>query len=148
MKTWALDIERGTVTDERVLIDHGYERPGLNLATVGSPSRYCYLLDEHGDGYMGKGVLKYDLIDEREVAYLDYGDMCGGEAPFVSKADPRSEDDGYLLDPLMADDRADLVVIDAVTMREVARLHLPQRVSFGVHATWLSREDLADVDGS
>jgi carotenoid cleavage dioxygenase len=148
VKTWVLDVQSGTVTDERVLIDHGYERPSLNLGTVGSPSRYCYLLDEHGDGYMGKGVLKYDLIDEREVAYLDYGDMYGGEALFVPKADPRSEDDGYLLDLLMADDRADLIVIDAVTMREVARLHLPQRVPFGVHATWLDRDDLAAVEAS
>jgi hypothetical protein len=48
-----------------------------------SASRYCYLLDEHGDGYMGKGVLKYDLLDEREVAYLDYGGMYGGEALFA-----------------------------------------------------------------
>lgn len=148
VKTWVLDVERGVVTDERVLIDHGYERPSLNLGTVGSPSRYCYLLDEHGDGYMGKGVLKYDLIDEREIAYLDYGDMYGGEALFVPRADPQSEDDGYLLDLLMADDRADLVIIDAVTMMELARLHLPQRVPFGVHATWLNRDDLDDIEAS
>jgi hypothetical protein len=32
---------------------------------------------------MGKGVLKYDLLDEREVAYLDYGGMYGGEALFA-----------------------------------------------------------------
>jgi carotenoid cleavage dioxygenase len=61
--------------------------------------------------------------------------MYGGEALFVPKANPVSEDDGYLLDLLMADDRADLIVIDAVTMTEIARLHLPQRVPFGVHAT-------------
>jgi carotenoid cleavage dioxygenase len=97
---------------------------------------------------MGKGVLKYDLIDEREVAYLGYGDMYGGEALFVPKADPRGEDDGYLLDLLMADDRADLIVIDAVEMVEVARLHLPQRVPFGVHATWLDRDDLAAIEAS
>ena len=69
--------------------------------------------------------------------------MYGGEAPFVPRAEPRSEDDGYLLDLLMADDRADLIVIDARTMTETARLHLPQRVPFGVHASWLDRDDLA-----
>ncbi|MCW2870035.1 MAG: carotenoid cleavage dioxygenase [Streptomyces oryziradicis] len=140
-----LDIDSGKVTDERLLIDHGYERPSLNLGFVGSPSRYCCLLDEHGDGYMGKGVLKYDLIDEREVAYLDYGDMYGGEALFVPKAEPRGEDDGCLLDLLMADDRADLIVVDATTMTEVARLHLPQRVPFGVHACWLDQDDLGSL---
>jgi carotenoid cleavage dioxygenase len=148
VKIWVLDLDKSEVTDERLLIDHGYERPSLNLDFVGSPSRYCYLLDEHGDGYMGKGVLKYDLIEEREVAYLDYGDMYGGEALFVPRNNPQSEDDGYLLDLLMADDRADLIVIDATTMTELARLHLPQRVPFGVHATWLDRDDLANIKGS
>jgi carotenoid cleavage dioxygenase-like enzyme len=142
VKTWVLDLAGGQVTDERLLIDHGYERPSLNLGFVGSSSRYCYLLDEHGDGYMGKGVLKYDLIDEKEIAYLDYGDMYGGEALFIPRAQPRSEDDGYLLDLLMADDRADLIIIDARTMTETARLHLPQRVPFGVHASWLDSDDL------
>jgi carotenoid cleavage dioxygenase len=33
-------------------------------------------------------------------------------------------------------------------MREVARLHLPQRVPFGVHATWLDGDDLAEVEAS
>ena len=143
VRTWVLDLETGEVTDDRVLIDHGYERPSLNLDRVGRPSRYCYLLDEHGDGYMGKGVLKYDLFEERELGYLDYGDMHGGEALFVPRRGATTEDDGYLLDLLMADDRADLVVIDALSMTEAARLRLPQRVPFGVHACWLDRSEIA-----
>jgi carotenoid cleavage dioxygenase len=145
VKTWVLNFDTGKVTDDRVLIDHGYERPSLNLDYVGRPSRFCYLLDEHGDGYMGKGVLKYDLLDEKEIAYLDYGDMYGGEALFVPRAGATAEDDGYLIDLLMSDDRADLVVIDARNMAEVARLHLPQRVPFGVHATWLTTEEIATL---
>jgi carotenoid cleavage dioxygenase len=34
-------------------------------------------------------------------------------------------------------------VIDARAMREVARLHLPTRVPFGVHACWLDEEKLS-----
>ena len=146
VKTWVLNLDTGEVTDDRVLIDHGYERPSLNLDYVGRSSRFCYLLDEHGDGYMGKGVLKYDLLDEKEVAYLDYGDMYGGEALFVPRTGATAEDDGYLVDLLMSDDRADLVVIDARSMTELARLHLPQRVPFGVHATWLTTEEVATLN--
>lgn len=142
---WVLDLEAGKVTDEALLIDHGYERPSLNLAKVSKPSQFCYLLDEHGDGYMGKGVLKYDLLQEEEVSYLDYRDMYGGEALFVPKANAVREDDGYLLDLLMAEDRADLIVVDAGSMTELARIHLPQRVPFGVHAVWLAQDDLAAV---
>jgi carotenoid cleavage dioxygenase len=36
-------------------------------------------------------------------------------------------------------------VIDARTMGEVARLHLPSRVPFGVHACWLDEEKLAKL---
>ena len=31
----------------------------------------------------------------------------------------------------------DLVVVDAGAMEEVARVHLPRRVPFGFHGSWL-----------
>lgn len=140
---WVLDLGGGSVLEEKRLLDHGYERPSLNLAYVGRRSRYAWLLDEEADGYMGKGVLKYDLFEEREVAYTSYGDMHGGEALFVPREGAREEDDGYLLDLLMAGERAELLVLDARTMNEVCRLHLPSRVPFGVHACWLDPDKLA-----
>ncbi len=144
-----LDLDAGAVAEERILLDHGYERPSINLDYLGSPTRYTYLLDEERDGYMGKGVLKYDLDREEEGGYFDYGDLYGGEPLFVSKENPKNEDDGYLLDLLMGDDEAALIVIDAATMQEVARLLLPQRVPFGVHACWLdtSRLDVMAAQG-
>jgi carotenoid cleavage dioxygenase len=139
---WTIDLQAGSVERER-LLEHGYERPSLNLACVGKPNRYAYLLDEEADGYMGKGVLKYDLAGKREVASFDYGEFHGGEALFVPRHGARAEDDGYLLDLLMAGERAELLVLDAATMREVCRLHLPARVPFGVHACWLGEKELA-----
>ena len=94
---------------------------------------------------MGRGVLKYDMVEEREVAYFDYGDFYGGEALFVPRRSASSEDDGYLLELLMTADRAELLIIDAATMQEMARLHLPQRVPFGVHSCWLNQAQLASL---
>ena len=91
---------------------------------------------------MGKGVLKYDLLEEREVKYFDYGEYFGGEALFVPRKGGVEEDDGYLLDLLMTDNKAELIVIDAGAMEELARLRLPQRVPFGVHACWLDENML------
>ncbi|MET0594304.1 MAG: carotenoid oxygenase family protein [Polyangiaceae bacterium] len=144
VKKWVLNLGEGKVTEERVLLAHHYERPSFNLGYVGVQSRFAYLLDE-SSGYMGKGVLKYDLIDEAPAGYFDYGAMLGGEALFVPRKGSTREDDGYLIDLLMADDRADLIVIDAATMTELARVHLPQRVPFGVHATWLDNADIASL---
>jgi carotenoid cleavage dioxygenase-like enzyme len=140
---WVLDLDSGQVIQDVKLLDWGYERTSFNTAYRGRRNRYAYLLDEQRQGYMGKGVLKYDLLEEREVKYFDYGEYFGGEALFVPRKGAVEEDDGYLLDLLMADNKAELIVIDARAMEERARLRLPQPVPFGVHACWLDEDKLA-----
>ncbi|WP_415356121.1 carotenoid oxygenase family protein [Halioglobus sp. Uisw_031] len=142
---WRLNLDSGQVTEDRVLLDHFYERPSFNTAYIGRQNRYAYLLDEEKEGMMARGVLKYDMVDEREVAYFDYGEFYGGEALFVPRMNASGEDDGYLLELLMMADRAELLIIDAATMQEMARLHLPQRVPFGVHSCWLNQEKVASL---
>ena len=140
------DLDSGELRDKRCLLDHFYERPSINLDWLGKQSRYAYLLDEEGaGGVMGSGVLKYDLLDEKPVATFDYGQFRGGEALFVARANAEQEDDGYLLELLMHDQEAALVIIDACTMSEVARLALPQRVPYGVHGCWLGGEQLEQL---
>lgn len=134
---WRLDLTTGAVT-ERVLLDHHYERPGIDWRRHGQPSRYTWLLDEAG-GVMGRGALKYDLLGEQEAGYLDYGGLLGGEPVFVPRGE--GEDDGWLLDLLADGERAVLMVADAATMSEQCRIPLPHRVPFGVHALWLDRAD-------
>lgn len=134
---WRLDLASGNVT-ERVLLDHHYERPGIDWSRHGEPARYTWLLDESG-GVMGSGVLKYDIFDEREAGYLDYGGLLGGEPVFVPRAERSGEDDGWLVDLLADGTRAVLIVADAATMKEQCRIPLPQPVPFGVHALWLDR---------
>ena len=114
------------LTEDRVLLDHFYERPSFNTRYVGKKNHFAYLLDEQKEGMMAKGVLKYDMINEREVKYVDYGEFYGGEALFVPRHNASAEDDGYLLDLLMTADKAELLILDAASMEEVARLHLPQ----------------------
>ncbi|MDB5603596.1 MAG: carotenoid cleavage dioxygenase [Bradyrhizobium sp.] len=145
LNKWVLDLTSGNVEEDRTLLKHGYERPSLNLSFVGKRSRYGYLIDEERGGYMGRGVLKYDLIDEKEAGYFDYGEFFGGEALFVAKAGATHEDDGYLLELLMSDTKAELLILDAKSMKELARLHLPQRVPFGVHSCWLNERMLSEL---
>ena len=134
---WRLDLGSGAVS-ERVLLDHHYERPGIDWSRHGQPTRYTWLLDESG-GVMGKGVLKYDLFEEREAGYVDYGGLLGGEPVFVPRTDGTAEGDGWIVDLLADGTRAVLIVADAATMQERCRIPLPQPVPFGVHALWLDR---------
>lgn len=141
-----LNLDSGEVVEQTQLLDHFYERPSFNTAYLGKPSRYAYLLDEQGSGgIMGSGVMKYDLVERQTVKYFDYGDHLGGEALFVSRPNPQAEDDGYLVDLLMSEQGAYLVIIDAASMEELAKLHLPQRVPYGVHACWLDDLKIASL---
>ncbi|MEP1469651.1 MAG: carotenoid oxygenase family protein [Halieaceae bacterium] len=141
-----LNLDTGEVVEQTRLLEHFYERPSFNTRYLGKQSRYAYLLDEQGSGgIMGSGVMKYDLLDRKTVKYFDYGDHLGGEALFVSRPDPQGEDDGYLVDLLMSEQGAYLVIIDAASMEELARLHLPQRVPYGVHACWLDDDKVASL---
>ena len=138
-----LNLDTGEVTEQRCLVDHFYERPSYNTDYIGKPSQFAYLLDEGGaGGIMGKGVMKYDLINEQDVKYFDYGDYRGGEALFVAKENSNAEDDGYLIDLLSHEEKSYLLIIDASTMEELAKLHIPQRVPYGVHACWLDENKI------
>jgi carotenoid cleavage dioxygenase len=140
---WVLDLDSGKVVEETRVLEHGYERPSINRAWFGKKNRYAYLIDEEGEGYMGKGVLKYDLQAHEELAYVDYGGFYGGEALFVPRQGAVQEDDGYLLELLVSPTNAELLVLDARSMQELARLELPARVPFGVHACWVTPRDLS-----
>lgn len=145
LSRWVIDPEADRVLEDRVLVDWGYERLSFHVGYRGRKNRYCYLLDEQKDGYMGKGALKYDCLDEREIKYVDYGHQYGGEPLFVPRQGAVDEDDGYLLDLMMEADKAELLVLDARTMEELCRLHLPQRVPFGVHAVWLDEDKVRQL---
>jgi carotenoid cleavage dioxygenase len=143
MTRFRLDLASGAVTEERELLEGFYERPSINPAWLGRRNRYAYLLDEGAaGGEMARGVLKYDLEREQRAGYFDYGEYVGGEALFVPAAGATEEDHGYLIELLMREDAACVVVIDARSMQELSRLPLPQRVPYGVHSCWLDRARL------
>ncbi|GJC83361.1 carotenoid 9,10(9',10')-cleavage dioxygenase [Colletotrichum liriopes] len=77
------------------------------------------------------------------------------EPRFVPRAEPQSEDDGWLLTyafneaqldvkgECLPDAVSELWVIDAKSMNEVvARIKLPQRVPYGLHGTWFSEDEI------
>ena len=77
------------------------------------------------------------------------------ESRFVPRTNGVSEDDGWILSyvfdesQLMEDDecrpdaKSELWIVDAKNMTDiVARVHLPQRVPYGLHGNWFSEEDI------
>ena len=86
-------------------------------------------------------IVKYDLAHGTSTAH-DFGpEQIPGEAVFVPRESPTSEDDGWLLQYVYdkPSDTSEFVVLDAtdVEATPVARVPLPQRVPFGFHGSWI-----------
>ncbi|KAJ5660979.1 uncharacterized protein N7484_000351 [Penicillium longicatenatum] len=80
---------------------------------------------------------------------------CAQEPCFVPRSHARSEDDGYILTIMfdeaqldkngraLEDAKSELWIIEALDMRTVvARIFLPQRVPYGFHGNWFTREQI------
>ncbi|KAF2773889.1 carotenoid oxygenase [Teratosphaeria nubilosa] len=109
---------------------------------------------------MDQVLASHDLEDPVR-AFRMPEDWFAQEPRFVPAASRRSEDDGYLLfyafDETQLDGYGDipsdsselranseLWVVDARTMKDVVcRVHLPQRVPYGLHGSWFPEEQIS-----
>jgi carotenoid cleavage dioxygenase-like enzyme len=139
LERWTLDLARGTLATA-TLDDAGQEFPRIDERLTGRPHRYGYAT-AFGEGIEHGPALKHDLArGTREVH--DHGPgRVGLEPVFVPRSDGTAEDDGWVLAYVYdrAEDRSDVVVLDAQDFagEPVATIHLPARVPFGFHGSWL-----------
>lgn len=137
---WVIDRKAGRVR-EQPLDDRPADFPRVADEKTGLKHRFGYMTGTGGDmKEFGGDLLKYDLQTGKSQS-LSFGPGCGaGEAVFARAG--AGEDEGYLLtfvyDP--ARDASDLVVIDAQEFEKgpVARVHLPRRVPYGFHGSWIA----------
>ena len=142
LNRWTIDLAAGKVLEER-LDDRAQELPRVDERHVGKRHRYGYAADlvanADGDIEVGDAVLKHDLASGR-TDVRTFGTGCGsGEFVFVPNGPEAAEDDGVVMGFVYdaSADRSDLVLLDAGTLDTVATVHLPARVPYGVHGSWL-----------
>lgn len=129
--------------DVHKLIDRGLKYPP-------TPIRGC--VDERSV----QEILAADDPDDPIRIFAMPGKVFAQECTFVPRTQSSSEDDGWLLTFVFDDSQLDsegqapddakseLWVIDARTMRDVvACVKLPQRVPYGLHGNWFSKEEIA-----
>ena len=142
MWEWRLDRSTGAVS-ERQLDDRPSEFPRVPDARVGLDSRYGYTMAMGDGGFSAGTIFKYDMANDaaRTEHVLPAGHVPG-EPSFVPAAGATSEDDGYLMTYVYAEDTNSsyLVILDASNMaaQPVARVHLPRRVPTGFHGSWIA----------
>ena len=144
MHEWRIDVSTGAVS-ERPLDDISTEYPRVPDALVGRSNRFTYTSSFFFVAEPDHGEINKHAGDERTTHRLPVGHTCG-EPVFVSRADAETEDDGYLLSFAhdRATDRSYLLVLDAVSLDELAEVWLPVRVPGGFHGTWVPAPHPAD----
>ena len=139
LERWTLDLRRGTLTTE-TLDDHPQEFPRIDERLTGRRHRYGYGATLAPGAHHGP-ALKHDLGSGTTTTH-DYGPgRVTLEPVFVPRAGASAEDDGWVMSYVYdaATDRSDVVVLDARDFGgdPVATVHLPVRVPFGFHGSWV-----------
>lgn len=137
---WTANPANGKVT-EQLLDDHAQEFPRHDDRVTGQDYRYSYTIttDDMRKGFTG--LLKYD-VKHGTSETVDYGHgMLTMETVFVPSAGSSAEDDGWLMAYVhdATTERCDVVIRHAQNLADpVATIHLPARVPFGFHSSWIA----------
>lgn len=137
---WRIDLDSGKVHEERI-DDRPVEFPQVDPRVVGRKHRVGYSMSALGrnpDARFSDGIVKHDLATGASTRFEAGPGRSPGEASFIPAG--AGEDDGYLVTFVYdaGTDRSDLVLLDASDMTQVAAVHLPTRVPYGFHGSWIA----------
>ena len=138
---WTIDLSAGKVREERI-DERGQEFPRVNETLLGSRHRFGYAVGVvTRDAFDGTGYYKHDFVAGTSEAHSFGAGRVPSEFVFVPGEAATSEDDGWLMGYVYdaATDRSDFVILDAhdFTAAPVATVHLPARVPYGFHGSWI-----------
>jgi beta,beta-carotene 9',10'-dioxygenase len=137
MTRFSLNLSAETVAMEE-LSEANIELPQINYERCnGSPYRYAWGVGVGDSGFFDH-IVKVDA-SSGEASYWEAPGAYPGEPVFVAAPGKGGEDQGVLLSLLLepAERRSALAVIDAASMRELARAPAPSLIPFGFHGRFV-----------
>ncbi len=137
---WTVDPKRGRVSEQR-LDDRGQEFPRIDERRVGRPYRFGYTA-VFTEGVAFGGLIQQDLRDGKTRVHHEGRARHFMEPVFVPARPDAAEDDGYVLAYVYDAERngSDVVILhaqDFESAEPLATIHLPERVPYGFHGSWL-----------
>lgn len=154
--TFDLDSDRDECQEERLFEQEitSFTRIDDRFAT--RPHRYIYVqyvdrsrpfgatLPQDPRALPTNSVARFDLQDRSMRSFFVGETHVVQEPTFVPRAGSDAEGDGYLLATAhnLESMRCELVIVDAVQLRELARVLLPFRNPSQVHGVWATERDL------
>jgi len=141
---WVFNLNTG-VTTERLWGVPAGEFPVVRKNVLGRKFQFMYYATSGTAQDFPKldGVAKLDMVSGA-LRRRAYGPgIFGGELSFVSGTSDR-EDDGFLTGFIHDEirDVSSFIVLNAETLEQVTRVELPDRVPYGFHGTFVTRQEL------
>lgn len=155
-----IDSQEVIAFNELPMIDDKGNTHYIELASIdpkkwGNNACYAYGISYHIGGsiiYEDMGVVKMDLCTAYKISkgelksntatinYFHQNNTYVGEPIFIARPGANREDDGILLvvSKNGASDKTMLLVIDAIVMKEVARIEAPFHTPFEFHGIFIS----------
>ncbi len=138
LERFELDLATGAVARERIA-DASFELPRISYGRNNEHS-YRYTWGAGFDGASGwfDEIVMID-VDERKATRWSEPGCYPGEPVFVAAPDSQAENEGVLLSVVFNAQRGTsfMLVLDAQTLREVARADVPHHIPFGFHGQFM-----------
>jgi carotenoid cleavage dioxygenase len=139
LERWTLD-PAGGATKQECLDDQGQEFPRHDERRIGKPYRFGYTAAFGAELAFG-GLRKHDLRDGKCSIHDEGPARHFLEPVFVPRTPDADEDDGWVLASVYdaSTHKSDVVILHAQDFSgaPVATIHLPVRVPFGFHGSWV-----------
>ena len=148
---WVIDLESGTVREEQV-----DDRPGdfgrVADSVIGLNANYGYLMAMAGEGnseepVYGSALWKYDLQSGKCWEHHLGQGVRGGEPVFAADPESNGEDEGWIITIVHSETSGSskMIIVDAQDFESeaIATIHLPQRVPYGAHGSWIPDTSLS-----
>lgn len=121
----------GVLSGER-LIDEPLELPRINYGRC-NERHYRYVWGVGSAAGWIDRIVKVDVEERSSLTWTEEG-CFPGEPVFVARRDGEHEDDGILLSVVLGPSgNSFLLVLDARSLSELARAHVPHHIPFGFH---------------
>ncbi|KAF9766056.1 hypothetical protein IL306_001570 [Fusarium sp. DS 682] len=114
------------------------ELPRIHPGYMGKTYRYAYGIHVKQKGYFADSIIKIDTNEKAVKIWSPETRHLPSEPIFVKRPGAEAEDDGVLLTVVMSqkEKKSSLVVLDAVTLTEIARARMPIVMGYGFHGVW------------
>ncbi|MFN2100788.1 carotenoid oxygenase family protein [Altererythrobacter sp. MF3-039] len=146
----SLGLERWTITPGATKVDRatldtaGQEFPRPDERYFAKDYRYLWTMglpeDENLEFVAPQPLYRHDLqTGEKVTRELGEGKVPG-EFVFIPRSDDAPEGDGWLVGYIIdrGSGTTDLAILDAATLSDVARIHMPHVIPPGFHGNWIA----------